>query len=57
MNSLEQVGEGIVIFVTGRRWPSLERTSKCGGNPGLVRQIIYTDDSPVRGMYSRSVLV
>ncbi len=46
MNLLQQGGE-IVFFVVAWRThrPFRERTAKCGGNPGLVGQILNLDNS------------
>lgn len=56
MNPLQQLGKRIVILETNRRQPFRKRTAKCGGNPGLVGQIIDMDDSSFHQLSAFGVL-
>ncbi len=56
VNFLEQGREGIVIFARRRQRARRKRTAKCGGDAGLIGQIIYLDDSTVHRMIACGVL-
>lgn len=57
MNLLQKGGE-IALFVVALRthWPFRERTAKCGGDPGLVGQILNLDNSTFHGNLAGGVL-
>jgi len=57
VDSLQQVGEGIVIVDADRHRPFRKRTAKCGGDPGLVRKILNPDKSSVHRMFACGALV
>ncbi|MES2902745.1 MAG: hypothetical protein V4696_01025 [Pseudomonadota bacterium] len=57
MDLLEQSGEIIILvgaWLTHR--PIRERTAKCGGDPGLVVQILNLDDSTFHWDFACGVL-
>jgi len=53
---LQQFGEGIVIVDAGSHRRLRKRTAKCGGDPGLVRQILNPDKSSIHRMFACSAL-
>lgn len=58
MDSRQQFGERIIVIIDAvRRRPLRKRTAKCGGDPGLVGQIIHSDQSSVHRIYACGILV
>ena len=53
MDLLEQGFERIAVVDAGSRRPLLKRTTKGGGNPGLIRQDIDTDHSTFHVIFAR----
>ena len=53
MDLLQQVGERVMIFGARRAGPLRERTAQRGGNAGLVKQRIDTDNLTFHAVLAR----